>query len=81
MTKIILTACVTALLAGTTLLGSAEPASASNCFRKVGNKWEACKRPPSSCWNNRCTVPKPVTASGKARAAYIAAYRALHGRH
>jgi hypothetical protein len=79
MTKAILIACATALLAGTTLLGSGEPASAGNCYQKVGNKVVACKPRQSSmiCIDNRCRLTRPLSDKQKARAAY----RAVHGRH
>jgi hypothetical protein len=79
MTKMILTACVTALLAGTTLLGTGAPAAAGNKYCKVGNKIVECKRPQSSmiCIDNRCRLTRPLSDKQKARAAY----RAVHGRH
>jgi hypothetical protein len=79
MTKAILIACATALLAGTTLLGSGEPASAGNKYCKVGNKVVECYRPVGSmtCIDNRCRLTRPLSAAQKARAAY----RAVHGRH
>jgi len=67
MTKIILTACVTALLASTTLLGTGEPASASNRFCKVGNKVVSGAQcmPQSSlrCIDNRCTLLRQSEAA------------------
>src|SRR5437588_12341946 len=79
MTKTTLIACVTALLAGMSLLGTAAPASAGNCYQKVGNKVVACKHPQSSmvCRDNRCKLTRPLSAAAKARAAY----RAKYGRH
>jgi len=79
MTKAILIACATALLAGTTLLGSGETASAGNKYCKVGNKVVQCYRPAGSmfCLDNRCRLTRPLSAAQKARAAY----RAVHGRH
>ena len=71
MTKIILTACVTALLAGTTLLGSGAPASAGNKYCKVGDKVVQCYRPAGSmfCLDNRCRLTSPLSTAPKARAA------------
>jgi len=79
MTKMILTACVTALLAGATLTGTSEPASAGNKYCKVGNKVVECYRPVGNmrCIDNRCTLIRPLSGAAKARAAY----RAVHGRH
>jgi hypothetical protein len=79
MNKMILTACVTALLAGTTLLGTGEPAAAGNKYCKVGDKVVQCYRPVGSmlCIDNRCRLTRPLSAAQKARAAY----RAVHGRH
>jgi hypothetical protein len=80
MTKAILIAGVTALLAGTTLLGTGESASASNKFCRVNGKIVSGAQcmPKSSlrCINNRCTL---LYQSDKAKAR--AARRAIVGRH
>src|SRR3954465_5156656 len=79
MTKMIITACVTALLAGATLTGTSEPASAGNKYCKGGNKGVEGYRPGGKmrCIENRCPLIRPLSGAAKARAAS----RAVHGRH
>jgi hypothetical protein len=78
MTKAILIAGVTALLAGTTLLGTGEPASAGNKFCVVGGKITDKCYPHNNmvCRDNRCTLLYQ-TENQKRRAAL----RAIYGRH
>jgi hypothetical protein len=80
MTKAIIIAGVTALLAGTTLLSTGESASASNRFCKVGGKIvSGAKCMPQSalrCIDNRCTLLRQSEAAKRR-----AALRAIYGRH
>jgi hypothetical protein len=78
MTKTILIAGVTALLAGTTLLGTGESATAGNKFCMVGGKIVQKCYPNNNlvCRDNRCKLLYQ-TENQKRRAAL----RAIYGRH